>query len=136
MAHFLKLSISPAMKYSFAGNPMPSLKPELANQIALGKYWSQERQKIEPGETMSSPMNYRDRLRDRERIRIHAKIKHEELKGEAIDILIDELHRQMRSGATVSFDHNLARQIEKLIHGDTPRAKIIALVRTGIYPLG
>jgi hypothetical protein len=104
----------------------------LRNQIASGKYWSQERRKIEPGETMSSPMNYRDRLRDRERIRIRAKIKHEELKGEAIDVLIDELHRQMRSGATVSFDHNLARKIEKLINGDMPRAKIIALVRSGV----
>ena len=88
--------------------------------------------KIEPGETMSSPMNYRDRLRDRERIRIHAQIKHETLKAEAIDILIDELHTQMRSGATVSFDHNLARKIEKLIMDDMPRAKIIALVRTGV----
>ena len=74
-----------------------------------------------------------DAAGDREHIRIHAKIKHEELKAEAIDILIDELHRQMRSGATVSFDHNLARKIEKLINGDMPRAKIIALVRTGIY---
>jgi hypothetical protein len=92
---------------------MPSSQSESPNQIA-------------------SPMNYRDRFRDRERIRIHSQIKHEELKAEAIDILIDELHRQMRSGATVSFDHNLARKIEKLIMGDMPRAKIIALVRTGV----
>ena len=74
-------------------------------------------------------MNYHDELRDRERIRMHAQIKHETLKAEAIDILIDALHTQMRSGATVSFDHNLARKIEKLIIGDMPRAKIIALVR-------
>jgi hypothetical protein len=97
------------------------------------KYLEKLEAKIEPGETMSSLTNYRDRLRDRERIRIHAQIKHEELKAEAIDILIDELHRQMRGGATVSFDHNLAREIEKLIIGDMPRAKIIALVRTGIH---
>ena len=31
------------------------------------------------------------------------------------------------------FDHNLANKIEKLIVGDMPRAKIIALVRTEIY---
>ena len=85
---------------------------------------------------MSSPMNYRDRLKDRERIRIHAQIKHETLKAEAIDILIDELHTQMRSGATVSFDHNLARKIEKLIIGDMPRTKIIALVRTEVCTAG
>jgi hypothetical protein len=39
----------------------------------------------------------------------------------------------MCGGATVSFDHNLANKIEKLIVGDMPRAKIIALVRTEIY---
>jgi hypothetical protein len=78
-------------------------------------------------------MNYHDRLTDRERIRIHAKTKHEQLKAEAIDILIDAVHRQMCGGATVSFDHNLANKIEKLIVGDMPRAKIIALVRTEIY---
>jgi hypothetical protein len=78
-------------------------------------------------------MNYHDRLTDRERIRIHAQTKHEQLKAEAIDILIDAVHRQMRVGATVSFDHNLAGKIEKLITGDMPRAKIIALVRTGTY---
>jgi hypothetical protein len=39
----------------------------------------------------------------------------------------------MSGGATVSFDHNLAGKIEKLIIGDTPREKIIAQVRTGIY---
>ena len=85
---------------------------------------------------MSSQMNYRDRLKDRERIRIHAQIKHETLKAEAIDILIDELHTQMRSGVTVSFDHNLARKIEKLIIGDMPRTKIIALVRTEVCTAG
>jgi hypothetical protein len=37
-----------------------------------------------------------------------------------------------RGGAKVSFDHNLARNIEKLIIGEMPRAKIIAVVRTGI----
>jgi len=78
-------------------------------------------------------MNYHDRLTDRERIRIHAQTKHEQLKAEAIDILIDAVHRQMCGGATVSFDHNLASKIEKLIVGDMPRAKIIALVRTEIY---
>jgi hypothetical protein len=77
-------------------------------------------------------MNYHDRLRDRDRIRIHDQLKHEKLKAEAIDILIDAIHRQMRSGATVSFDHNLARKIEKLIIGDMPRAKITALVRVGV----
>ena len=77
-------------------------------------------------------MNYHDRLTDRERIRIHAQTKHEQLKAEAIDILIDAAHRQMCGGATVSFDHNLASKIEKLIIGDMRRAKIIALVRTGI----
>jgi hypothetical protein len=69
----------------------------------------------------------------RDSIRVHAQLKHEKLKAEAIDILIDVLHRQMRGGATVSFDHNLAGKIEKLIIGDMPRAKIIAQVRTGIY---
>ena len=53
-------------------------------------------------------MNYHDRLSDKERIRIHAQTKHEQLKAEAIDILIDAVHRQMCGGATVSFDHNLA----------------------------
>jgi hypothetical protein len=72
-------------------------------------------------------------LTERERIRILAKTKHERRKAEAIDILIDALHRQMRSGATVSFDHNLALKIEKLIIGNMRRAKIIELVRTGIH---
>ena len=53
-------------------------------------------------------MNYHDKLTDRERFRIHAKTKHEQLKAEAIDILIDAIHRQTCGGATVSFDHNLA----------------------------
>jgi hypothetical protein len=47
-------------------------------------------------------------LTERERIRTLAKTKNERLKAEAIDILIDALHRQTRGGATVSFDHNLA----------------------------
>lgn len=78
-------------------------------------------------------MNHHDRLTDRDRIRVYAQIKHEKLKTEAIDILIDALHQQMRGGGTVSFDHNLVASIEKLIISDMPRAKIIALVRTGIY---
>jgi hypothetical protein len=73
------------------------------------------------------------RLTERDRIRIHAQTKHEKLKAEAIDILIDALHRQTRGGATVSFDHSLALMIEKLIIGNMRRAKIIALVRTGIH---
>ena len=73
------------------------------------------------------------KLTERERIRIHAQTKHEQLKAEAIDILIDALHRQTRGGATVSFDHNLALKIEKLIIGNMRRAKIIALVSTGIH---
>ena len=77
-------------------------------------------------------MNH-ERLTERARIRIHAQTKHEQLKAEAIDILIDALHRQTRSGATVSFDHNLALKIEKLIMGNMRRAKIIALVRTGMH---
>jgi hypothetical protein len=80
-------------------------------------------------------MDHHGRLTDRDRIRIHAKITHEKLKAEAIDILIDALHRQMRGGGTVSFDHNLAAKIEKLIIGHMPRAEIMALVRTGIYPV-
>ena len=72
-------------------------------------------------------------LTERERIRILAQTKRERLKAEAIDILIDALHRQTRGGATVSFDHNLALQIEKLIIGNMPRVKIIELVRTGIH---
>ena len=71
-------------------------------------------------------------LTERERIRILAQTKRERLKAEAIDILIDALHRQTHNGATVSFDHNLALKIEKLINGNMRRAKIIALVRTGI----
>ena len=78
-------------------------------------------------------MNHHERLTERERIRIHAQSKHEQVKAEAIDILIDALHRQTRSGATVSFDHNLALKIEKLIIGNMRRAKIIALVRTEIH---
>ena len=76
---------------------------------------------------MRAPM-----LTERERIRILAKTKNEQLKAEAIDILIDALHRQTRGGATVSFDHNLALKIEKLIIGNMRREKIIELVRTGI----
>ena len=78
-------------------------------------------------------MNHHERLTERQRTRIHAQTKHEQLKAEAIDILIDALHRQTRGGATVSFDHNLALKIEKLIIGNMRRAKIIALVRTGIH---
>jgi hypothetical protein len=78
-------------------------------------------------------MNHHERLTEKERIRIHARTKHEQLKAEAIDILIDALHRQTRGGATVSFDHNLALEIEKLIIGNMRRAKIIALVRTEIH---
>jgi hypothetical protein len=72
-------------------------------------------------------------LTERQRIRIHAQTKHERLKAEAIDILIDALHRQTRGGATVSFDHDLALKIEKLIIGNMRREKIIELVRTGIH---
>jgi hypothetical protein len=71
-------------------------------------------------------------LTERERSRTLAKTKNERLKAEAIDILIDALHRQTRGGATVSFDHNLVLKIEKLITGNMGREKIIALVRTGI----
>jgi hypothetical protein len=78
-------------------------------------------------------MNHHDRPTDRDRIRIHVQITHEKLKAEAIDILIDALHLQMHGRGTVSFDHNLAGKIEKLIIGDMSRAKIIALVRTEIY---
>ena len=72
-------------------------------------------------------------LTERDHIRIRAQTKHEQLKAEAIDILIDALHRQTRGGATVSFDHSLALMIEKLIIGNMQRAKIIALARTGIH---
>ena len=72
-------------------------------------------------------------LTERERIRILAQTKRERLKAEAIDILIDALHSQTRGGATVSFDHELALKIEKLIIGNMRRAKIIELVRTGIH---
>ena len=78
-------------------------------------------------------MTHHHTLTDRDSIRVHAKLKHEKLKAEAIDILTDALHLQMSGGATVSFDHNLTGKIEKLIIGDVPRAKIIAQVRTGIY---
>ena len=78
-------------------------------------------------------MNHHERLIERERVRIHAQSRHEQVKAEAIDILIDAIHRQTRGGATVSFDHNLALKIEKLIIANTRRAKITALVRTGIH---
>jgi hypothetical protein len=78
-------------------------------------------------------MNHHQRLTESELIRIHPQSKHEQLKAEAIEILIDALHRQTRGGATVSFDHNLASKIEKLIIRKIRRAKIIALVRTVIY---
>ena len=73
------------------------------------------------------------RLTERDRIRIRAQTKHEQLKAEAIDILIDAVHLQMCGGGTVSFDHNLASKIEKLIIGNMQRAKIVALVRTEIH---
>src|SRR5580700_9534448 len=82
------------------------------------------------GKQGGSPMK---RPTERDHIRIRAQTKHEQLKAEAIDILIDAVHRQMCGGATVSFDHNLALKIEKLIIGNMQRAKIIALVRTEIY---
>jgi hypothetical protein len=72
-------------------------------------------------------------LTERECIRIRAQTKQAQLKAEVIDILIDALHRQTRDGATVSFDHNLALKIEKLIIGNMQRAKIIALVRAEIH---
>jgi hypothetical protein len=72
-------------------------------------------------------------LTERQRIRILSQTKNERLKAEAIDILIDALHRQTRGGATVSFDHNLALKIEKLIIGNMRRAKIVELVRTEIH---
>ena len=78
-------------------------------------------------------MNHHERLTERERVRIHAQSRHEQVKAEAIDILIDAIHMQTRGGATVSFDHNLALKIEKLIIANTRRAKIAALVRTGIH---
>ena len=78
-------------------------------------------------------MTHHERLIERERVRIHAQTRHEQVKAEAIDILIDAIHRQTRGGATVSFDHNLALKIEKLIIANTRRAKITALVRTGIH---
>ena len=78
--------------------------------------------------------HYHDTLPDRDRIRVNAQLKHEKLKAEAIDILIDALHLQMSDGATVSFDHNLAGRIEKFISGAMPRAKIIAQVRLGSIP--
>ena len=53
------------------------------------------------------------RRTERDHIRIRAQTKNEQLKAEAIDILIDAIHRQTRGGATVSFDHNLALKIEK-----------------------
>ena len=73
------------------------------------------------------------KLTERDHIRIHAQTKNRQLKAEAIDILIDAIHRQTRGGVTVSFDHNLALKIEKLIIGNMRRAQIIALVRTGIH---
>jgi hypothetical protein len=72
------------------------------------------------------------RLTERDHIRIRVQTKNEQLKAEAIDILVDAIHRQTRRGATASFDHNLALKIENLIIGNMRRAKIIALVATGI----
>jgi hypothetical protein len=74
-----------------------------------------------------------DRLTDRDHIRVHSQIRQEELKAEAMSILIEALHWQMRGGGTVSFDHHLAVKIENLIIRNMPRAKIVAQVRTGIY---
>jgi hypothetical protein len=99
---------------------MPSLQSDSPNQIALSA-----------DIVAAHVAHYHDGLTDRQRIRIHAHTKHEQLKVEALDILIDAVHLQMYGGATVSFDHNLASKIEKLIAGDMPRAKIISLVRTG-----
>jgi hypothetical protein len=72
-------------------------------------------------------------LTERDDIRIRAQTKQAQLKAAAIDILLDAIHRQTRGGATVSFDHNLALKIEKLIIGNMRRAKIIKLVRAGIH---
>jgi hypothetical protein len=94
------------------------------------KYLEKLKMKKEPGKQGGSPMK---KLTERDHIRIHAQTKNEQLKAEAIDILIDAIHRQTRGGVTVSFDHNLALKIEKLIIGNMRRAQIIALVRTGIH---
>jgi hypothetical protein len=90
---------------------------------------------MEPPKQQGTTMTQHHTLTDRDSIRVHAQLKHEKLKAEAIDILIDALHQQMSGGATVSFDHNLAGKIEKLIIGDMPRAKILAQVRTGIHTI-
>ena len=42
------------------------------------------------------------RLTERDRIRIRAQTKHEQLKAEAIDILIDAVHRQALGGTLPS----------------------------------
>jgi hypothetical protein len=94
------------------------------------KYLGKLKAKSSRGKQGGSRMK---RLTERDQIRIRAQTKNEQLKAEAIDILIDAIHRQTRGGATVSFDHNLALKIEKLIIGNMRRAKIIALVRTGIH---
>jgi hypothetical protein len=89
--------------------------------------------KMEPPKQMRLNNDPSNPLTDRDRIRVHAQLKHEKIKAEATDILIDALHLQMSGGAMVSFYHNLAGKIEKLIIGDMPRAKLLAQVRTGIY---
>jgi hypothetical protein len=45
-------------------------------------------------------------LTERDHIRIRAQTKQAQLKAEAIDILIDAIHRQTRDGATVSFTNS------------------------------
>jgi hypothetical protein len=77
--------------------------------------------------------NHPERLTERERVRIYSQTRHEQVKAEALDILIDELHRQMRGGATVSFEHNLALKIQALIIDKMQRPKIIAMIRTEIH---
>jgi hypothetical protein len=77
--------------------------------------------------------NNLNKLTERERIRIHARTKREQVKAEAIDILVDAVHWQARGGATVSFNHDLASQIEKLIIGNMRRAEIIAVARTEVH---
>jgi len=84
-------------------------------------------------EAMRLTNNHPERLTERERVRIYSQARADQVRAEALDLLIDELHRRMRGGATVSFDHNLALKIEKLIIGKMQRSKIVAMVRTEIH---
>jgi hypothetical protein len=72
-----------------------NIRPLLTESATIdlaGLDWKTKGENGQWGSIMNHQPQKHDRLTDRERIRIHAQTKHEQLKAEAIDILIDVLH--------------------------------------------